>query len=68
VKITYDASVDAAYIRFDEDDAGTSFGFTYSCDPALVEGDINLDFDADGRLIGIEVLQATKKLPLALLG
>ena len=28
---------------------------------------INLDFDADGRLIGIEVLDASKFLPLELL-
>jgi len=28
---------------------------------------INLDFDADGRLIGVEVLGASRRLPTALL-
>ncbi|MGN8171862.1 DUF2283 domain-containing protein [Hyphomicrobiales bacterium] len=41
----------------------TPFGFTYCCDPNEVDGQINLDFDSDGRLIGIEVLQASEKLP-----
>ena len=37
------------------------FDFTYSCNPLEVKGQINLNFDIDGRLIGIEVLQASKK-------
>ncbi|MFF8315561.1 DUF2283 domain-containing protein [Streptomyces bobili] len=35
----------------------------YPCDPIEVNGMINLDFDADGVLIGIEVLDARSKLP-----
>ncbi|WP_185011044.1 DUF2283 domain-containing protein [Crossiella cryophila] len=38
-----------------------------ACDPIEVDGMINLGFDGDGRLIGIEVLAATSKLPRRLL-
>lgn len=63
MKIRYDPSVDAAYVQLKPDDDQTSFGFTYCCDPVEVEGQIHLDFDIEGRLIGIEILQASKKLP-----
>lgn len=63
MKIKYDPSVDAAYIQLKSDDDHTSFGFTYCCDPAEVEGQVHLDFDSEGRLIGIEILQASNKLP-----
>lgn len=39
----------------------------YACDPVGVGGMINLDFDEQGRLIGIEVLAASSKLPAYLL-
>lgn len=67
MKIRYDPSVDAAYIDLACDGETSSFGFTYACDPAEVDGQIHLDFDLSGRLIGIEILQASKKLPPALL-
>lgn len=67
MKMTYDKSVDAAYISLiDEIGAGGVKG-TYVCDPNIVEGFIHLDFDHDGRLVGIEVLDASKKLPLSIL-
>ena len=67
MKVSYDESVDAAYIKLQGETDATPFGFTYCCDPAAVDGQINLDFDQDGRLIGIEVLFASVKLPLHLL-
>jgi len=67
MKIKYDPSVDAAYIQLKAEDDRTPFGSTYCCDPKEVEGQIHLDFDSDGRLIGIEVLQASQKLPLYLI-
>lgn len=67
MKIKYDSLVDAAYVQLKSDDDQTAFGFTYCCDPAEVEGQIHLDFDCEGRLIGIEILQASKKLPLDLI-
>jgi uncharacterized protein YuzE len=39
----------------------------YPCDPVDVGGMINLDFDGDGRLVGVEVLAASSKLPQYLL-
>lgn len=68
MKIEYDATVDAAYISLVDDDSPKAFGFTYACDPLEVEGQIHLDFDVSGVLIGIEILQASKKLPLHLIG
>jgi len=35
----------------------------YPCDPVEVGGMINLDFDENGRLVGVEVLAASSKLP-----
>jgi uncharacterized protein YuzE len=40
---------------------------TYACDPKEVGGHIALDFDAKGRIVGVEVLDASKHLPPELL-
>jgi uncharacterized protein YuzE len=64
MKVKYDPTVDAAYISLSEHSGDSSnFSFTYACDPSVVEGQIHLDFDLDGRLLGIEVLNASRKLP-----
>jgi uncharacterized protein YuzE len=52
MKITYDAEVDALYVRFKETTVTTQH---------LTEG-IAADYDADGRLAGIEILDAVKRL------
>ena len=52
MKITYDREVDALYIRFKETTVTTKH---------LAEG-IAADYDADGRLAGIEILDAVKRL------
>jgi uncharacterized protein YuzE len=52
MKITYDPEVDALYIRFHETTVTTMH---------LAEG-IAADYDADGRLAGIEVLDAVRRL------
>jgi len=67
MKITYDSVADAAYIRLIDDIKPGGVARTYPCDPMRVNGIINLDFDADGRLVGIEVLDAGKKLPMGAL-
>jgi uncharacterized protein YuzE len=66
LRVEYDRSADAAYIYLTEIGAG-QVASTYPCDPSQVRGQINLDFDADGRLLGIEVLDASKFLPADLL-
>ena len=52
MRITYDREVDALYIRFAEATVTTK---------ELGEG-IAVDYDADGRLAGIEILDAIKRL------
>jgi len=52
MRITYDREVDALYIRFKETTVTTKH---------LAEG-IAADYDADGRLAGIEILDAKKRL------
>jgi uncharacterized protein YuzE len=52
MKITYDREVDALYIRFKETTVTTKH---------LAEG-IAADYDSEGRLAGIEVLDAAKRL------
>ncbi len=65
LKVTYDEVANAAYIYFLE--PCTRVAATYACDPVAVDGMINLDFDAGGRLIGLEVLGARAKLAPELL-
>lgn len=50
MRITYDPEVDALYIRFKKGTSSTQH---------LAEG-IAADFDADGHLVGIEILDASK--------
>ena len=52
MKITYDKEVDALYIRFLETTVTTKH---------LADGSA-ADFDADGNLAGVEVLDAARKL------
>jgi uncharacterized protein YuzE len=59
-KITYDTVANAAYIYLQP--PGTPVAKMYACDPIGVSGMINIDFDAAGRLVGIEVLDARGKL------
>lgn len=61
--IRYDAEADAAYIQLAPEVRADGVARTYMCDPLEVGGMINLDFDDMGRLIGIEVLDASKRLP-----
>jgi len=65
LRIAYDEQVDAAHVYLDED--GGPVAKTVPLDPREINGEINLDFDVDGRLIGIEVQDATRFLPPRLL-
>ena len=70
LKATYDREANAAYIYFEDPAQAGAPGTavrTYPCDPITVHGMINLDFDEDGRVIGIEILDARSKLPPYLL-
>ena len=67
IKVTYDKTVNAAYVYLTDPQVVPKSSRTYPCDPIDVDGMINLDFDEHGRLIGIEVLAASSKLPEYLL-
>ncbi|WP_117236669.1 DUF2283 domain-containing protein [Thermus sediminis] len=54
MRITYDREADALYIAFGEGAATVE---------EVAEG-IALDRDGEGRLLGIEILDASKRLPL----
>ena len=56
MKITYDAQADAAYIYLTDK--------VKSLDTRHVDEDIALDFDGDGRLVGVEVLDAYERLDM----
>jgi len=63
MRVELDLAVDAAYIYLAREVGAGGVARTYCCDPREVGGMINLDFDKDGRLVGIEVLAATTLLP-----
>jgi len=67
MRISYDSKSDAAYIYLVDEIRPGGVARTYPCDPRVVQGEINLDFDLEGRLLGIEVLDASKRLPMSLL-
>jgi uncharacterized protein YuzE len=67
MKIQYDKSADAAYIYLDPAHEQIRVARTVPCDPSETNAEINLDFDEDGRLLGIEVLDASRHLPKDLL-
>ena len=63
LRVSFDREVNAAYIGLQlRDSVQPSVATTVP-----VDDDIILDFDDEGRLIGIEVLAATKRLHPALL-
>lgn len=66
MKITYDLSVNAAYIYLTPNPPDGPY-HSYPCDPLEVGGEIILDFDISGRLVGIEVLDASRLLTKDLL-
>jgi uncharacterized protein YuzE len=62
VRVTFDRSANAAYIYLTPIAEGEP-ARQHVVDEPHARGMIVLDFDKKGRLIGIEVLDATKALP-----
>lgn len=52
MKIEYDKEVDALYIRIQEKTVART---------REIEEGINIDFDADGKVIGLEIIGATER-------
>lgn len=68
MRVSYDASVDAAYVELTGPiAAGGVASQIHSLVTPGDRGEIALDFDADGRLLGIEVLRASAVLPESVL-
>lgn len=67
VRVTYDEESDAAYIYLVGEISAGRHGQTIPVDPLAVDGMINLDFNDENRLVGIEVLDASARLPRALI-
>ncbi|MGW2091351.1 DUF2283 domain-containing protein [Promicromonospora sukumoe] len=67
LSVTYDKKANAAYIYLTEPQTRPKVARVYPCDPIETGGMINIDFDEDGRVLGIEVLAASSKLPKYLL-
>jgi uncharacterized protein YuzE len=56
MKIEYDREEDALYVRLQE---------KFVAKTVEVDEGINIDFDDDGRLIGLEILDATERYALS---
>jgi uncharacterized protein YuzE len=56
MKIEYDREVDALCVRLQE---------KYVARTVEIEEGLNLDLDDSGKLIGLEILDATERYPLA---
>ncbi len=65
IVVTYDATIDAAYLYFRR---SSELQGKLETIPVDVPGAmVNLDVDADGVLFGLEVIDASKRLPRRLL-
>jgi len=58
MEVEFDKEADAAYIYFKSGLGKGEVKRTVSLD-----GNINLDFDSDDKLVGIEILNASKVVP-----
>ena len=59
MRVRYDKGSDAVYIRFSE---------TACYESDEVKDGIILDFDRQGRVVGLEILDASRRLPKKSLG
>lgn len=68
MRVTYDPAADAAYVELAGPlAAGEAATTIHSITTPGDRGEVALDFDADGRLLGVEVLHASAVLPAAVL-
>jgi uncharacterized protein YuzE len=67
MRLEYDPQIDAAYIYLRPAGASSEAAKTVPLDPLEIDGEINLDFDRDGHLIGIEIQGASRFLDASLL-
>ncbi len=63
--LEYDSAADGAYVTFSEADSGERVGPGRTVDVALpswVRGGLVIDFDAQGRIMGIEITRPSRSL------
>lgn len=65
--MTFDTAADAAYLYIEWPIAPGSVARTESIDPSEIQGMINVDVGHDGRILGVEVIDARRFLSPALL-
>jgi len=63
IQVTYDGAADAAYLTIADDIAPGAVTHTHVCEVEDLRGMIHLDFDAEGRLLGMEIIGARHCLP-----
>ncbi|MGW4065473.1 DUF2283 domain-containing protein [Amycolatopsis sp. NPDC004747] len=68
IQSTYDAEVDALYIRLKEHIAAGESVRQVTVEGVPGDSEVILDYDAGGILVGIEILGASHGVPLSLLG
>lgn len=64
MRATFDESTGATYIYIGEP---RKVAHTYVCDQEKVGGMIHLDFDGNGKLVGIEIVNGPRHLPVEFL-
>jgi uncharacterized protein YuzE len=65
LRVTYSRAADAAFLYLRPVEPGGAV--RQEIVGGVAEGNVILDFDADGRLVGIEVLDASRYLPGAVI-
>lgn len=63
MRVTFDPEANAAYIYLKDQIPSGGVARSEFCDIELSGGPVFLQFDSDGRLIGIEILGAKELLP-----
>ena len=67
LRISYDSAANAAYIQLVDEIPAGGVTRTVCIDPREIPGMVNIDLDDEGRIVGLEVLDASRLLPPDLL-
>lgn len=68
LRVTYDSEANAAYIYFVPEIKFGGVARTVPVDGGEHPWMVNLDVDSEGRILGLEVLDARRIMPKSLLG
>jgi uncharacterized protein YuzE len=64
ITLTYDRDADAAYIYLSKPEQERVVARSRVCDIELEKAAITVDFDANGSVVGFEILGASRVLPM----